>query len=109
MSDIYGKCLNPLCHSSCQRFMRKFVAPGEIAPGKCLNREEGKHNILWKITIAVSDDQLNAQVIGSNNITDAVFFKFMKNLSIMTISRSSYGRVHSTFRRFGVSDRRRTF
>jgi hypothetical protein len=43
--------------------MRKFVAPGEIAPGKCLNREEGKHNILWKITIAVSDDQLNAQVI----------------------------------------------
>jgi len=37
MSDIYGKCQNPTCRSSCNKFAKIVLAPGVVAPVKCVN------------------------------------------------------------------------
>ena len=37
MSDIYGKCQNPTCRSSCNKFAMIILAPGLVAPVKCVN------------------------------------------------------------------------
>ena len=64
MSDLYGKCLNPICRSSCQRFTRKILAQGEIAPVKCLNCDCFQYQHDW---LATWDEGLNTHRYFDNN------------------------------------------
>lgn len=74
MSDIYGKCLNSNCRSSCQRFVRKIVQSGEATtPVKCRNCDCFQYQHDW---LAIWEQGKNEHI-------------FIKNISSSNNSSSS--------------------